>query len=236
MFDVSDDPQTFDEAIEFFRQKLGMSAKDYYALEEALRAQAFTVSGVADLDLIQQVFSSLDKAIEKGKGFAVFQREVKESLEAAWGRSDKVTGWRIENIYRTNVQSAYAAGRFQQQTDPDVLELRPYFLYDAVIDDGTSSICRGFNGTLLPADDPFWKTSYPPNHFSCRSAVRTLKPKQAERLGGVTKRPTTSPQDGFDVPPGTPYKPDMKKYDPELQKVAKKKLKPKKSKKKKGDA
>lgn len=230
MFEVSDDPQSFDEAIEWFRQKLSMSAKDYYALEEALRAQAFTVSGVANLDVIQQVFTALDKAIEKGTGFAKFQKDVQASLEAAWGRSDRVTGWRVENIWRTNVQSAYAAGRYEQQTDPDLLEVRPFWLYDALIDGQTSSICRGFNGTLLSATDPFWKTSYPPNHFSCRSAVKTLTERQAARLGGATKVPTTRPQPGFDVAPGTPYKPDLKKYDPALQPIAKKKLKPKKKK------
>jgi SPP1 gp7 family putative phage head morphogenesis protein len=226
MFDVSDDPQTFDEAIEFFRQKLGMSAKDYYALEEALRAQAFTVSGVADLDLIQQVFTSLDKAIEKGKGFAVFQREVKESLEAAWGRSDKVTGWRIENIYRTSTQSAFSAGRYKQQTEPDALELRPYWQFSAVLDGNTSAICSKANGVVLRNDDPWWNTHIPPLHFSCRSAIRTLKAKQAERIGITSKIPGVESDEGFGYKPDSKeygYKPKKSKYDKKLVKVAKKK-------------
>lgn len=226
MFEVSDDPQSFDEAIEWFRQKLSMSAKDYYALEEELRAQAFTISGVGNLDTIQQVYDALDKALSKGTGFAKFQKEVKASLESAWGRSDKVTGWRIENIYRTNVQSAYAAGRYEQQTEPDALELRPYWQFSAVLDGNTSAICSKANGVVLRNDDPWWNTHIPPLHFSCRSAIRTLTTKQAERIGITSKIPDVQSGEGFGYKPdskGYGYKPKKSKYDKNLAKVAKKK-------------
>jgi SPP1 gp7 family putative phage head morphogenesis protein len=226
MFNVSADTLEFVQAIAFFRKKLAMSAKDYYALEDEARKKAFTVSGVAQLDIIQQVYAATKKAVEKGTGWEVFKKDVQKSLESAWGQSDVVTGWRVENIFRTNVQGAYSAGRYEQQTDEDVLKERPWWYYDAFIDGQTSDICRGYNGTLLRATDPFWQKAYPPNHFACRSAVQALTEKEAEARGGATKVPTASPQAGFDTVPGTPYKPDLNKYDSDLSELAKDKLDP----------
>jgi len=46
-------------------------------------------------------------------------------------------------------------------------------------------------GTLLPADDPWWRTHYPPNGWGCKCRVRQVSRREAERLGGVTARPAS---------------------------------------------
>lgn len=51
-------------------------------------------------------------------------------------------------------------------------EALPLLEFDAVLDKQTTDLCRSLHGTVLPVDHPFWKTYYPPNHFSCRSTVR----------------------------------------------------------------
>lgn len=43
--------------------------------------------------------------------------------------------------------------------------------YAAVLDLKTTMLCLGLDGTVLPADDPLWKTYTPPNHYGCRSCV-----------------------------------------------------------------
>ena len=45
-------------------------------------------------------------------------------------------------------------------------------------------------GTLLPVDDPWWQTHYPPNGWGCKCWVRQVSRREAERLGGC--HPTTS--------------------------------------------
>jgi uncharacterized protein with gpF-like domain len=45
------------------------------------------------------------------------------------------------------------------------------FHYSAIRDGRTSKLCRGLDGTVLPAADPFWQQWTPPNHFNCRSCV-----------------------------------------------------------------
>ena len=65
-------------------------------------------------------------------------------------------------------------------------------------------------GTILPADDPFWATHFPPNGWGCKCWVRQMSSRQAERRGGVTPRPEvttrawTNPRTGEvrDVPVG----------------------------------
>lgn len=41
----------------------------------------------------------------------------------------------------------------------------------AVIDDGTTPICQGLNGTIMDTEDPDWKSGryVPPFHFNCRT-------------------------------------------------------------------
>ncbi len=50
----------------------------------------------------------------------------------------------------------------------------PLLVFDAVMDNRTSPICTSLDGVVKPVDDPFWDMYYPPNHFRCRSDVRSL--------------------------------------------------------------
>jgi SPP1 gp7 family putative phage head morphogenesis protein len=219
MWEVTADPQRFEEALAWFRARVVVTPDEFRALSEEARRRAVTVSGVNQLDLVNDVVTALDKAVEQGMDFAEFRKQVGDRLERAWGDKVRDPAWRLENIYRTNVQSAYSAGRFKQQSDPDVLKARPFWLYDAVLDSNTSAICRGLNGTLLAADHPRWSEIYPPNHFGgCRSAVRSLTRAAAERRGGVTGEPTQKPDAAFaHAPELDDYQPDLSKYPEELR-------------------
>jgi len=123
----------------------------------------------------------------------------------------------METIFRTNIQSAYAAGRLQAQTNPDVLAARPFWMYDALIDSRTSTVCRNLNGAIRPADDSWWATRYPPNHFNCRASVRSLTAAQAAARGGVTETPTLQEaDDGWRRMPSF-EPPDLRDYSPDIQ-------------------
>lgn len=129
-------------------------------------------------------------------------------------------------IYRTNVQLAYNAGRHQQMTEPALLKVRPFWQFDAILDNRVTLMCEQADGTILPAEHPWWQTNYPPRHFGCRSVVRSIRKSQAERKG-ITKTPSTEPsQDGFGLTPdAAEWKPDTKKYPPEIRKELEARLK-----------
>ena len=87
---------------------------------------------------------------------------------------------RVDLIFRTNIQTAYNVGHYEQMTDPGVMKLRPFWQYDAVNDTHTRPSHLAMDGKVFPADHPVWNTWFPPNGFRCRCTVRTLSKRQVE--------------------------------------------------------
>ena len=98
-----------------------------------------------------------------------------QAIEAGFGER------RLETIFRTNVQTAYMAGRYAQMMA--VAEDRPIWRYVAVMDRRTRPAHRALNGIARRFDDPFWSTFYPPNGFGCRCTVQTLSTDEADNRG-----------------------------------------------------
>lgn len=218
LWDAPDDPANISESEAWFRRRTVLSDDAYAKLSKDARRKAFRVAGLAKLDLIQDVFDSLADALRDGTPFEEWKAAIGQHVEDAWAGTVANPGWRLEIIFRTNLQSAYAAGRYEQATDPDVLPLRPYWRFDAVLDSRTSPICQAAHGTIRAADDAWWGGHHPPCHFGCRSAVITLSESQAARFGGVTPRPTKiGAQDGFGQLPGADeFEPRKRDYDHDL--------------------
>ena len=97
--------------------------------------------------------------------------------------------------------------------------LRPYYMYDALLDSRTSDVCNELNGTVLPIEDPFWSSHLPPVHHRCRSSLRNLTEKQAKRRGISEARPEVDVPEGFGEAPEieTDFQPDLEKYPPALR-------------------
>ncbi|GEM50018.1 phage minor head protein [Deinococcus cellulosilyticus] len=174
------------DAINWFRDRVPVTVSEWSTLSQDARRRAFFISGTSQLDLIGDVHKSLLKALDEGKSFAEWKKEMRPRLEAAWKASGQgpTTTAQINNrmgtIFQNNIQSAYQAGRFRQMTDPDVLKERPIWVYVSVMDDRTSDRCRKLNGTTLPHDDPFWVKNHPPRHPRCRSSIRSIPAGDAQ--------------------------------------------------------
>lgn len=219
---VTAKPQQFNEAIAWFRKRVPMSDSEFQALENSAKRKAFTVAGVAQLDLVHDVWSALDAAIANGTALEEFKTEVGAKLAMAWSGDNPR---RLETIFRTNVQQAYAAGRYAQINDPDILETRPYWQYDSILDGRTSSLCKTLNGTILPHDHEFWRSHIPPLHFRCRSGLRSLTLEQAQTRG-ITERPSDEvASEGFGLPPEqNEWQPVLSKYAAPIRLAHQKKM------------
>ena len=210
------DPAAFEEAVRWFRARVPMTDDDFQALEDRSYHHAFRVAGLAQLDLVTQVWEALDRAIAQGESLDSFRAAVGDKLASAWGRD---MPWRVETIFRTNAQTVYSDARWEQQQHPAVKAARPYKRFDAVMDDRTTDICAAFDGTVLPEDDPFWSRSLPPLHFGCRSHVVTLSEREARAEGIDDEPPPGTPMDGFGQAPELreyPAEPDLTGYPPAL--------------------
>ena len=71
----------------------------------------------------------------------------------------------LDNVFRTNIQSAYGHGRWQQQQRNK--DKRPYLMYSAINDSRVRPAHLALNRIVLPIDHPFWLTHYPPLGFRC---------------------------------------------------------------------
>jgi SPP1 gp7 family putative phage head morphogenesis protein len=165
------DPRRFDEAVDFFRNRVPMPKAEWLKLGTAARQRGFTVADVAQLDVIHQVWLALDDAIARGSTFEDFKATVSETLADEWLGSVANPPARVETIFRTNVMTANNAGRHAQMTDPVVRDRRPYWQYVDIDDQRECPICNACHGTILPADDAWWGSHYPPLHFPV-AAVR----------------------------------------------------------------
>jgi SPP1 gp7 family putative phage head morphogenesis protein len=189
------------EAIAWHETRVPMTKQALSLLKASAQKRAFTVAGVANADLIAGVQEALAGALVNGTTLEDFKAAVGAKLEAEWMGTVKNPAARLETIFRTNVQSAYNAGRYAQANDPDTRALRPFWQFDAVTDARTTPGCRAANGTVRPADDPWWSRNLPPRHYQCRATFHPLTRRQAERMGVTEKPPAIKADDGFGGPP-----------------------------------
>ncbi len=211
-WDISTEPKSFDEAIAQFRGRFPLTKAQWDKLTTEQRAKAFTVAGVMQLDLVADVYTALLTAIENGGTVREFRAAIEEKLAREWG--DEVDApSRLDTVFRTNVQSAYGAGRYEQATDPDVLESHPYMVFEAVGDSRTSSICREHDGLVMPTNDPRWAGRLPPVHHACRSTTRTISEDEARELGVAVKPPAVKASGDFGaVPTKSEWAPNKADY------------------------
>lgn len=176
-----------EEALAFWRDKTPITAEVFKSLEAGARARAFAVAGLARLDQVSALQTALADALEQGETLASFKKRAAAIIEEAGWK-----GRRVENIFRTNVQQAYQAGRYVQMRRAS--KARPYWQYVAVQDRRTRPAHAVLDGKVYPADHEFWNAHYPPNGFQCRCTVRSLSPRQVEAERLTVERDMPGPQ------------------------------------------
>jgi hypothetical protein len=161
----------FAEQVAFFKNKLNIPTLKWDDLWKEQHAKGFMVAGAYKADLLDDFRGAVDKAITKGTTLEEFRKDF-DGIVARHGWSyNGSRNWRSEVIYSTNIRQAYNAGRWTQLTDTEQLEVLPYLTYKH----GDSRVPRphhlAWDGTTLPADDPWWNTHYPQNGWGCKCRV-----------------------------------------------------------------
>jgi len=156
----------FDEAVEFLRGKINVPTARWDDLWQEEHARGFMVAGAMKEDLLADFREAVDRAISEGITLEDFRKDFDTIVQKHGWSYNGGRNWRSEVIYKTNIRTAYQAGRWAQLTDPDLLQLKPYLEYRH----GGSLEPRpehlAWDGLILPADDPFWQTHYPPNGWA----------------------------------------------------------------------
>jgi len=181
----------FDEQIRFFQDKIDIPTRKWDDLWKDQHAKGFMVAGAYRDDILADFHAAVEKAIAKGTTLEKFRQDF-DSIVAKHGWSyNGSRNWRSEIIFSTNVRQAYNAGRWAQLTDPEQLEVLPYLTYKH----GDSRHPRphhlAWDGTTLPAADPWWDTHYPQNGWGCKCRVygSTKKEFEAAKAAGKGEAP-----------------------------------------------
>ncbi|CAM3719222.1 phage minor head protein [Xenorhabdus thuongxuanensis] len=182
-------------AVDYFRAKGYEITWNWQEADAAVHARAFTVAKAARLDILTTLQEQVDKANSAG----ITEREFINTLtprlqEQGWwgkqiivdrdGQAEQVqlgSPSRLATIYRTNVATAYQAGRYQQQLAS--ADTHPYWQYIAIMDGRTRQSHAAMHGRVFRYDDPLWEKLYPPNDWGCRCRVRALTAAQVKRMG-----------------------------------------------------
>lgn len=173
--------------------------RDVWAEEHAF---AFTVAKATELDVLTTIRDDFEKALLAGQTPEHFAKKLEPRLRELgwWGKKsaiDPLTGEavvaqlgsprRLKTIFWANSRTAHAAGAWERaQRTKRAL---PYLVYllGPSIEHRPHHVER--EGTVLPIDDPFWDSWYPPNGWGCKCWVRQITRHEAEDMGGVSETP-----------------------------------------------
>lgn len=186
---------------------------DINSLAGKARQQAFSVASLNTEEAIGKVRDALVEAVEAGHDLQTFGEKVGEAI----GTSALGIG-SLENVYRTGMAQAYAAGQEATYNHPGVRDLFPFVETLPIRDSRLTDLCgiiskSGLDGTgVFWSSDPTWLRFAPPRHFQCRCNKRFLTVAQAAAKGvkqaiewqrtGVAPEPQYVPMPDVDLPDG----------------------------------
>lgn len=176
--------QPFREQLAFFQKKVSVPTDAWDTITKAQHDHAWVVAGAMRADLLNDLHEAVTQAIAEGLGIGEFRKQFAEIVARhgweGWTGSDSKAGrtWRTRVIYQTNMATSYAAGRWAQLNDPDLLKTRPFWRYvhaDGVAHPRPHHLAWGEMRLTLRHDHPWWLTHYPPNGFGCHCYVIAVR-------------------------------------------------------------
>ena len=189
-------PVTFLEALRFAHERKIVLPDEFYSMDLKTRQLATTVGFLSSIEQVETVIKAVNKSIADGSTYNDFKKLVAENEIVL---SDRY----LKNVFRTNIQTAYGHGRWQQhQRNKDK---RPYLMYSAIDDSRVRPSHLELNRIIRHIDDPFWLLYYPPWGFMCRCTVIALTEAQAKKYGITSDEdlPKVAEESGWSTSPLT---------------------------------
>ena len=172
-------------AADYIRGKAVADPTHFGNLPPQLKQRAFTVAGIEQLDALQRIRDAVAK-LPEGASWDEAKKEIAAEISPFVGGDDDskrttASKARAEFLLRTHGFQAYAVARHQQQMS--VARDFPYWKYETVGDSRVRPGHAALDGKVLRADDPWWKTHYPPWDWGCRCIVVAIDEDDVKELG-----------------------------------------------------
>lgn len=169
------------DATAFLRDKLALPTETWTDIWKGAHARAFVVAGANTEAIVTDFHQAVTRAIAEGQTLDQFRESFDEIVEKhGWSHTGS-RGWRSRVIFETNTRMAYAAAKWKAFVENKLM--RPFLRYVGILDDRIRPQHRSWHDTILPVDDPWWKTHFPPNGWGCRCDVQSLSQRDLDRRG-----------------------------------------------------
>ena len=169
-----------EEAVAYLEKKGLRLSWNWHETLDAAHARSFTVAKVAKIDVLRELKRELQNTLKNGGTEKQFIEKLTPELQRLgwWGKQIIVDSQggaevvqmgsprRLKTIFRTNLQSAYMAGRYK--TLMEGAATHPYWKYVAILDGKTRAAHRALDGRVFSLNDGFTEIGLPPNGYNCR--------------------------------------------------------------------
>ncbi|MBM2814413.1 MAG: phage head morphosis protein [Ignavibacteria bacterium] len=213
-----------ERALEWLKQR-GKNLKlttDWDELDTEAHDKAFTVAKVMNADILQLIYDYVERAKTEGWTSKEFQSRLLNRVQSAgWTGA---TPSRLKVIYDTNMQMAYANGKYRQQKL--IAQFYPYWKYTQIERPTKRHNHSLLHNKMFWHDDPIWDLIYPPSGFGCKCSVTPIKDGTNAEDGSTYLRQLRRTND-FSLHPAFTWKADTSKYVKELRTKLDKMLKTK---------
>lgn len=187
----------FKEAIRDIVRREPRLAESAEAVAEIYkRRQGFALARSAEIAVTKRVQKAVE-VLSKGGSGTVSATKILQKIGVEHGADKR--GWTeaySETVYRTNLNTAYTAGRFQQAKDENVAKVIGGFQLDAINDgdvrrgrvpqdsfgEGVEHHLAG-DGLIAATTDPIWEFASPPHGYNCRCSLIMVSRFRLKRMG-----------------------------------------------------
>ncbi len=175
-------PMSYTSAIEFAENRVTLSPEDFAKISDELKAKAWTVGRLTQLDAVERVKQHYIKNLKTEISEKAFIEAVLKDIDIVTA-SQGLSRPYLSMVYRTNTMSDFNAGKLYEwsQDPPMALE----FL--GIDDKRQTSLCAARSGVIRSYTNPWWDTNTPPLHYRCRSTVRAIYEDEYNELMGAGK-------------------------------------------------
>jgi SPP1 gp7 family putative phage head morphogenesis protein len=190
------------EAIKYFKRKLPIPKAVWNQITEEMKDFAFYVSQLEDTGLINFALQKMIEALEDGKTYQTFTKELFEVSGTRQFFGHQRTAFYTNMYTALSYQNGVAMLRN--------VDRYPYWRYSAVMDNRTRPEHAAWHGFVARYDDKFWDVWFPLNGYNCRCratiasnpAKRNISPGSEEQLKNLKiKTDEISPDKGFERSP-----------------------------------
>lgn len=159
----------YDDAINFAKKRLEIPKSQLNALKKSYGSYAINATQGMSTAVEKKVQRAMKTIIERNYHIKNAMMYMNSTLKKAGVNS--MNPWLIETTVRTQIHTAYSAGRWDANQDPAIQTILWGYQYITAGDFRVRDEHEMLDGIRLPKEDPQWSRIWPPNGFNCRCEV-----------------------------------------------------------------